>query len=229
MNFTLFLLTGQISENIDVDNEVEHFRRNSEKILTQELNFANHLGLPAIMIKLKQQNNLNLAHILYNKFIIGCNSQYWITLPMTDPSRLSLLKEEGGEDTLDGKDSLGEDTWEWWNELRTFCHFNKHLYVALEMPDAKNLPSVDELNRWAGEPVKALIIPTWMFLTNQHKQPVLSKAHQDIIQMFMPLDVQYIVTGPIYHGDSYKQYNSYIHFLGKKLYNPNTMADFTKG
>lgn len=213
------LIVGKINSVIDVDSEVESYRQSSKILLTQELGFANHLGLPAIMLYLRRKSNPMLAHMLFNLFTAGCHSQYWITLPMLHISSFSPLCN--GDKV--------EDTWEWWNDLRTLCHYDKHLCLALEVPDIKYSISDLKVERWLGEPVKALIIPTNLFLTNHHKQPVLAKAHQELIQKFMTLDVQYIIKGPSYHGNSHKQYNAYLNFLGKKLYVHDTMADFTKG
>lgn len=99
----------------------------------------------------------------------------------------------------------------------------------MEIPDVKHIPSSSELERWMGEPIKALSISTSMFLINQYKQPVLSKAHQIIIQHFMALDVQYIIHGAKLHGHSHRQYHAYINFLGKKLFKADTMTDFVQG
>lgn len=107
------------------------------------------------------------------------------------------------------------------------CHYFSGL--VLEVPDVKHILSPSELDRWIGEPVKALSMATSLFLTNQHKQPVLPKIHQDIIQRFMALDVQYILHGAKFHGHSHRQYCAYINFLGKKLFKADTMSDFVQG
>lgn len=213
------LIVGKITPKIDVDSEIEEYRNSSKALLNQELSFANHLGLPAIMLTLHRKHNPMLAHFLYNRFVLGCNAQYWITLPLVHPSKYSPLCNN---------DEV-EDIWEWWNDLRTLCHFDKHLCLALELPETRNLPPMSQVERWLGEPVKALIIRTSLFLTNQHKKPVLARAHQEVIQKFMTIDVQYIIRGPTYHESNYIQYNAYFHYLGKKLYKNDTMSDFTKG
>jgi protein arginine N-methyltransferase 5 len=40
------------------------------------------------------------------------------------------------------------------------------------------LPSEPELTRWLGEPIKTLLIPTSIFLTNKKGYPVLSRPYQ---------------------------------------------------
>ena len=43
--------------------------------------------------------------------------------------------------------------------------FDLELFVALEI--STELPSEEELERWCGEPVKAAILSTSLFLTNK--------------------------------------------------------------
>ena len=47
-----------------------------------------------------------------------------------------------------------------------------------------DLPEDIELDRWFGEPLKAIVLPTSIFLTNKKGFPVLSKKHQAIVQRF---------------------------------------------
>lgn len=51
--------------------------------------------------------------------------------------------------------------------------------VALEI--GADLPSNHVIDRWLGEPIKAAILPTSIFLTNKKGFPVLSKMHQRLI------------------------------------------------
>lgn len=44
-----------------------------------------------------------------------------------------------------------------------------------------DMPSDAVIDKWLGEPIKAAILPTSIFLTNKKGFPVLSKAHQRII------------------------------------------------
>ncbi|KRT83621.1 hypothetical protein AMK59_3338 [Oryctes borbonicus] len=212
------LIVGILS-HVNVDSEVKHIREHSRKIFLQELGFSSHLGLPAVMLSIHQRRNSNLAQILYNKFIIGTNYQVWIVLPIVHPTQFSPICTEDER----------ENAWEWWNDLRRYCNFDKRLGLALEMTESDHMPTDLELQRWAGEPVKAVILPTSLFKLNQHKQPVLPRVHQDVVQKFLSIDVQYIIKGPVLNGTTYRQYNSYVHFLGKKLYQSSAMTEFVKG
>ena len=53
------------------------------------------------------------------------------------------------------------------------------LSVALEITE--DLPPQSVLDRWVGEPVKAVIVPTRVFLTNRKGFPTLSRRHQDFV------------------------------------------------
>ena len=60
------------------------------------------------------------------------------------------------------------------------CDSHKKLGVALEL--SADLPSPEVLDGWCGEPVKALVVPTSIFLTNKKGFPVLSRAHQAFVK-----------------------------------------------
>lgn len=85
-----------------------------------------------------------------------------------------------------------EDTpWYWWKKMRTLCEENTRLGLALELtndlPDDEN-----EIERWYSEPVRMIIIPTSLFLTNKSGFPVLSKAHQKFINKFLKVILIFI-------------------------------------
>ena len=74
----------------------------------------------------------------------------------------------------------------------------------------------EQVDRWVGEPVRCLILPTSVFITNRKGFPVLSKAHQMLIKRFCALDVQYIVTGANRHQNIINYYH-YIDHLWKVM------------
>lgn len=73
-------------------------------------------------------------------------------------------------------------------QVRQQCDHNNLLGAALQL--GPQLPSAASLARWAGEPVKALLLPTACFTTNKRGYPVLPKAHQDVLASFFKLGVQ---------------------------------------
>lgn len=54
----------------------------------------------------------------------------------------------------------------------------------------QELPSDTEIERWLGEPVKALALPASAFIRNRKGFPVLAKGHQDLVGRFLRLGVQ---------------------------------------
>ena len=66
---------GKLSPYINVDSEDLVVRKQSEEALNQELAYASHLGLPAIMFSLRGDNQINLARMVHNKMQAGSTYQ----------------------------------------------------------------------------------------------------------------------------------------------------------
>ena len=60
-------------------------RRDAEEALQKELNFAAHLGLPAIMVSLNSANNVNLSRMIYSHMLKTSNCQVWVRVPINPP------------------------------------------------------------------------------------------------------------------------------------------------
>lgn len=80
------------------------------------------------------------------------------------------------------------DSWAWWNQVRCMCAHQGQLGVALTLGAA--VPSHSALQRWFGEPVRAIVVPTSIFQTNKRGFPALPKAHQAVLVSFFQLNVQ---------------------------------------
>lgn len=78
--------------------------------------------------------------------------------------------------------------WYWWRKLRDLCEENSRLGVVLELtPDI--VTDENEIDRWFSEPVKCLVLPTSIFLTNKSGFPVLSKPHQALVNKFLKVKI----------------------------------------
>lgn len=87
---------------------------------------------------------------------------------------------------IENEEALSDEensTWSRWRAVRSMCEESTRLGVILEM--AADLPSEDEIERWLSEPIRALVVPTDLFLTNKAGFPVLSKQHQMFIYKFL--------------------------------------------
>ena len=66
-----------------------------------------------------------------------------------------------------------------------------------------------QITRWIGEPVRCLVLPTTLFISNKKGFPVLGKGHQMLVKRFCSLNVQFIITG----ANRYRNISFYYHYL----------------
>ena len=82
----------------------------------------------------------------------------------------------------------------WWEHIDTLSNVSSRVLGSCSPSGADfdflsltaievgaDMPSEAVIDKWLGEPIKAAILPTSIFLTNKKGFPVLSKAHQRII------------------------------------------------
>uniref|UniRef100_A0A665X1S5 Protein arginine N-methyltransferase 5 n=1 Tax=Echeneis naucrates TaxID=173247 RepID=A0A665X1S5_ECHNA len=110
----------------------------------------------------------------------------------------------------------------------TLCDYNKRICLAIEV--GADMPSDAVIDKWLGEPIKAAILPTSIFLTNKKGFPVLSKAHQRVIFRLFKLEAQFIFTGTSRHTDKdFRSYLQYLEYLNQNRPAPNAYELFAKG
>ncbi|XP_064640295.1 protein arginine N-methyltransferase 5-like [Lineus longissimus] len=219
------LIVGKLSPWLQLDSTNPALRKNSEMAFHQELSYMGHLSLPAIIMKLRSYNCSNLARNLNQHIIGGTNQQVWMNIPMRSP-RESV--EEIFDDDMPHNEETVKDTWEWWNKFRTICDFNRKIAVALEL--SADLISEEHIDRWFGEPLKVVILPTNLFLTNKKGYPVLSRAHQSFFKRALKFDVQIIVTGACHHPEKgMRSYVQYVDHLWQSQSPLDPVSLFAKG
>ncbi|XP_049813018.1 protein arginine N-methyltransferase 5 isoform X1 [Schistocerca nitens] len=220
------MIVGKLSPYIDVDSPDDTYRKQSEETLAQELAYAAHLGLPAIMFTLRSANNVNLSRLLNNKLLAGCCYQVWVHLPMESPSVAASYCRSDPEEFEQNNECEEANTWDWWNKLRCISNFEKKLGLALEI--SADIPPEDVITRWLGEPVKCIVLPTTVFITNKKGYPVLSRAHQNLVKQFANLDVQVIVRGATRHGYS-KYYQQYLDHFWQTMLHTDALTAYARG
>uniref|UniRef100_A0AAQ5XQF1 Protein arginine N-methyltransferase 5 n=1 Tax=Amphiprion ocellaris TaxID=80972 RepID=A0AAQ5XQF1_AMPOC len=188
-----------------------------------------YLGLPVFMLPLKGPHNANLARLLLNHIHTGHHtSNFWIRVPLmaSEDMREDLIENETA--TCIDDTSVDEKTWSWWHSFRTLCDYNKRICLAIEV--GADMPSDAVIDKWLGEPIKAAILPTSIFLTNKKGFPVLSKAHQRIIFRLFKLEAQFIFTGTSRHTEKdFRSYLQYLEYLSQNRPAPNAYELFAKG
>ncbi|PIO26407.1 hypothetical protein AB205_0163320, partial [Aquarana catesbeiana] len=160
----------------------------------------------------------------------GHSSIFWLRVPLMTPDDLreDLIDNEPLPQS-EGEDNDGEErTWLWWHHFRTLCDYNKRIALAIEM--GADLPSSSIIDRWLGEPIKAAILPTCIFLTNKKGFPVLSKVHQRLIFRLFKLEVQFVISGSHHHSEKdFCSYLQYLEYLSQNRPPPNAYEMFAKG
>ncbi|XP_048449876.1 protein arginine N-methyltransferase 5, partial [Rhincodon typus] len=153
---------------------------------------------------------------------------FWIRVPL-------IAAEDMREDIVENdpvmrsEDCVEEEkSWLWWHHFRSLCDYNKRIALALEV--GSDLPSDGVIDRWLGEPIKAAVLPTSIFLTNKKGFPVLSKMHQNLIYQLFKLEVQFVITGSNRHSQKeFRSYLQYLEYLNQHRPPPNAYETFAKG
>uniref|UniRef100_A0AAG5DYL6 Protein arginine N-methyltransferase n=1 Tax=Anopheles atroparvus TaxID=41427 RepID=A0AAG5DYL6_ANOAO len=164
----------RVGENVDLDSPIDRIRKHSERTILQEISFAEHLVQHGYMYtKLKGANCANFARTVASGALKGT---LLVEVPITNPKSAQNCWRRDIED-----DQAVQDTWQWWNAFRSYADYNQHVKIALEL--TTDVPKKEEIYRWLGEPIDALVVPANIFLTNANNYPVLSKAHQSIVTL----------------------------------------------
>ncbi|KAF2077146.1 hypothetical protein CYY_001531 [Polysphondylium violaceum] len=198
------VIVGKTSENLDLDSPDHDIRVNSVKVFKQEVSWAAHLSLSSIIIPPPTcPLSPNYAHVVNQTLKSLMFMKVWVRIPLVSPKQsLDIQYNSSGS-------SNSGNTWEWWNNLRTLCENSPNLFPVLEL--TTNLPSEEQLLQWLGEPIKCIIIPTSIFLTNAAGFPTLSRAHQKFLKKVFKFNIQFILSGNT--TDYMKDYFRYLEFL----------------
>ncbi|EIE25124.1 protein arginine N-methyltransferase 5 [Coccomyxa subellipsoidea C-169] len=172
-------IVGKVSPWIQPDAADEALRMDSQAALRQELEWATHLSLQACILHLPPSpSSADFAHVV-NQVMHGLSGMaMWLRIPLMSGKSADLPSTAVEED----------DSWERWNQVRCLTWHNAKLGVVLDVPAV--LPPKEEIVRWYGEPVKALMLPTSVFLNNKRGYPTLTKAHQEMLLTFFAHGVQ---------------------------------------
>lgn len=195
-------VVGTISSWIDPDTKSTMEQQTvCREALQQELAWASHLGVYGIILPAPAHAHCELYASSVGRLLLGgiCTTQLMLRIPLIRYSEV---------------DDAPVDGWDVWNNFRTFCDFNSRLQVALEL--TADLPSTDrELERWFAEPVRAVIVPTDVFVTNKEGFPVLSKRHRQVLLTFFKYRVQVILQGLPDGAEGEADTSKYLHYVAR--------------
>jgi len=196
-----------------LDAEDESVRHASEKAFKEELLWASHLAIGAIIVPCPNWKCENYAGNCKRHVKAMPRLNFWINIPLTNAK---------------GREDDHESPWAVWNKFRLLCgQTSNSLGILLEL--SPMLPVArSEIERWIAEPVKAVLIPTNIFLTNAKGFPVLSAAHQSILIEFFQKDIQFILAGKARHDYGLNPYLMYLQHLVKQIPPPSTKDEFER-
>lgn len=160
---------GEVSTWIDPDGENPE---RSLEALAREMQWSSHLSVLGAMLPKPNPKGCARYANYVNRVIQGegVNNALILQIPMMY------------SDTQDG--------WNTWNTFRMMCEQSQQLFVALELTQQ----TTEVPDRWIAEPIRYIIIPTSVFVPNNHGYPVLSKAHQRFLKtMFEKFKSQIIL------------------------------------
>lgn len=75
------------------------------------------------------------------------------------------LRSSSQSDDKDEDEEAWNETWAWWSKFHEHLDWDKRIGLILEL--SADLPSEEVLERWLGEPIKAIILPTSIFHNNK--------------------------------------------------------------
>lgn len=192
--------------------------------MKQEVSWAMHLGLQAILLPPPPMQAANYSRSILQFLSPTSYQQFWIRIPLLQPIR---------SDNMDAGLGHISDGWIAWNNLRLATGHVHNIGVALELSGDLNDEDLSICKKWAAEPVKAIIIPTSMFVPNKLGFPVLLKQHQTIVSHFLQFKINFIFSGPPKHNPpesglqsaGYSTYREYILFLRDRVLQSETPLD----
>ncbi|KAJ3022093.1 Protein arginine N-methyltransferase 5 [Thoreauomyces humboldtii] len=168
-------IVGGIAAGGALESEDDPTRQKCEALVRQQIHWAAHLGLSAVMFTYPTDafDCVNFPRVVSRSVGLLSYTQAWL--------RVSL------------KNGNGAEAWRQWNLVRSLGEHNPKLSVALEI--GSELPEIRTLQQWFAEPVRCVILPTSSFMANSKGYPVLSKAHQEFLRKLMEQQtVQFVVS-----------------------------------
>ncbi|XP_047326834.1 protein arginine N-methyltransferase 1.5-like [Impatiens glandulifera] len=181
-------VVGKISSWIDLDSEDEILRKASEFALKQEIERGSYLSLRACVLPTpKRASCANYARCVNEILQNLKHMKLWLRIP--------LKKFDDDPKDANSNQMVGmADSWEMWNSFRRLCEYHNKLAIVLDATGT--LPSANSIGRWIGEPVKAAIIHTNTFTTN-NKGPYLSRRRQNLAIDMFSHSMQVIISGKL--------------------------------
>ena len=182
---------GKMSAWLQLDSSDEKLRRKSEEAFKAQMSWAAHLGLPGVLLPPPSPSCPNYVRMVQWACASTVHMKLLVRVPIA-------ADDEDGDAEMEGAASSRPkpptDPWSCWDRLRTMCEQSERLRVALEL--GLELPvTEDEIERWGGEPIGMVLVPTSSFLPNKKGYPALTRRHQERLARLCRLRPPLVVVG----------------------------------
>ncbi|KAI9340275.1 PRMT5 arginine-N-methyltransferase-domain-containing protein [Obelidium mucronatum] len=189
---------------------VANIEYTSEALVIQQAKWASHLGLSAFVLSPSDSTNIHLM-----------------------ARTVSCLIQSLGYTQLFIRVAASDKGWQQWNTIRSLANHSSKLLLAIEFTSVASEEETT-VNRWMAEPVRLVVLPSSVFLTNKKNYPVLSKRHQAWLHRLMDLSVQFLVTSPTVpvisqENGGISAYRVYIEHLSKTRPPLSSVDEFAQG
>ncbi|KAJ3292031.1 hypothetical protein HK104_005609 [Borealophlyctis nickersoniae] len=204
-------IVGGISPWVQLDSDDHAVRESAELLVKQQIQWAAHMGLSAIVFTCPAEGPIvNFARLVNQTLSMVAYTQIVIRV-MLDPE---------------------VDPWGRWNLIRNLCDHNPKLSLALELKP--ELPDDALLKKWFAEPLRTVILPGNSFLTNNKGFPVLSKRHQQFTLDLMEHNVEQFVVSletpeSVHEAGGLAAYQQYLQYLHRTRPELNDVDKFATG
>ncbi|ODN04193.1 Protein arginine N-methyltransferase 5 [Orchesella cincta] len=215
------------------ESHISNVRCRAAQLLEKQIGYAHHLGLPATILKLHPGESCNLSRLIYSKVTTDGgyhnNVVVWMRMPMVfSQQAVNGAVDESGQGS-DEKEPIS--SWNTWNKFRTVGCAERRTFPVLDLP--VDLPDQEEIDRWLGEPVKAIFLCEEAFVSNNKGFPILPKRTQQVLRSFFDINVQIImICKPQKSPNDYlhfKQYIEYLHGAYNTDWEEDPVRKYTKG
>ncbi|KAJ3312571.1 Protein arginine N-methyltransferase 5 [Boothiomyces sp. JEL0838] len=187
-------------KDLDLDCSDSSIRKRSELLVKKQIEWANHLGLSALVFYLPAKV-INFARVIH-----------------------SLVNLLGYTQVLIKVDA---NNWEGWNKFRMLGGHSSKIQVALSLDGELK---EDDLKKWLAEPIYMLTIPSSQFLTNKKGFPVLSKMLQRFFNQVSKRATRFTVSLPSFnHPIGIETYQQYLNHLLSNAPEDSVIDKFATG
>lgn len=175
-------VVGRTSSWIDPDSPDAALASDSVAALTQELGWAAHLSLQAVVLP-SPPSGVGPATARCINAALRClaTTAVWLRVPLQ-------VVEDGVDSSFAA-----------WARLRALAEHAPRVGLLLDLPADPPTGDGDaiarSLARWLGEPVKAVGLPASSFVPNRAGFPALPRAHAAALETAFAAGVQVVLTG----------------------------------